>query len=66
MQSCIPLRAAKQRGVQIGGSKPKISYDEVIKLKQQGGNISQIAKRLNCSRQTVYAALQRAELQKVS
>jgi DNA invertase Pin-like site-specific DNA recombinase len=55
------MRAAKERGVKIGGSKPKISSDEVVQLKQQGMNISQIAKRLDCSRQTVYTALQRAE-----
>ena len=55
------MQAAKKRGVQIGGSKPKIKLQEVVELQKQGNTISNIARKLNCSRQTVYAALQRRE-----
>ena len=53
------MKGAKQRGVRIGGSKPKITAQQVIELQKQGNNVSQIARQLNCTRQTVYAALQR-------
>ena len=53
------MQAAKQRGVRIGGSKPKIKPQDAIGLKKQGKTISEIAQHLQCSRQTVYTALSR-------
>lgn len=53
------MQAAKKRGVRIGGSKPKISAQDVIKLKKQGKTIVEIARQLKCTRKTVYAALKR-------
>lgn len=53
------MQAAKQRGVRIGGSKPKITAQEAIELKKQGKTISDIARQLQCTRKTVYAALKR-------
>lgn len=53
------MKAAKQRGVKIGGSKPKVNTDEVLQLKEQGLSISAIANELGCSRQTVYSAMRR-------
>lgn len=53
------MKAAAKRGVRIGGSKPKIKPQEATELKKQGKTISEIARLLKCSRQTVYSALKR-------
>jgi DNA invertase Pin-like site-specific DNA recombinase len=53
------MQAAQKRGIRIGGSKPKISARDAVELKKQGKTISEIARLLKCSRQTVYSALSR-------
>lgn len=55
------MQMAKKNGMVIGGSKPKITAQDVAELLKQGNTISQVALALNCSRQTVYAALKRQE-----
>lgn len=57
---CRGMWAAKKKGVRIGGSKPKISKAEVDALKAEGYRISEIARKLNCTRQTVYSATKRS------
>ena len=53
------MQAAIQKGKKIGGSKPKITAQDVVGLKKQGNTIAEVARQLNCSRQTVYATLKR-------
>ena len=53
------MQNAKKRGVKIGGRKPKLFADNIIKLKNQGFNMTEIAKQLGVSRQACYLALQR-------
>lgn len=53
------MQVAKAKGVKIGGSKPKIAPQDVLPLYEQGLSITEISKKLKCSRQTVYTALQR-------
>ena len=53
------MQNAKAKGVKIGGSKPKITADDVLPLKAKGMSVSAIARELQCSRQTVYSALER-------
>lgn len=56
------MKAAKARGVKIGGKEPKIFAEDIIRLKEQGLKMTEIAKELGCSRQALYLALRREEL----
>ena len=56
------MQAAKRKGVRIGGSKLKITTEEVTALKKEGHSVAEIARQLKCSRQTVYAAMKRGGL----
>jgi DNA invertase Pin-like site-specific DNA recombinase len=49
----------KNKNIQIGGSKPKFKPEDVLALKRAGKNITQIAKQLQCSRQTIYTTIAR-------
>lgn len=53
------MKAAKARGVKIGGKDPKIFADDILRLKEQGMKMTDIAKELNCSRQALYLVLSR-------
>ena len=53
------MKAAKDRGVQIGGKEPKIFADDILRLKEQGLKMTEISKELGCSRQALYLALER-------
>ena len=53
------MKNAKRKGVKIGGREPKLFADKILKLKKQGLNMSQVAKRLGVSRQACYLALGR-------
>lgn len=53
------MKAAKERGVKIGGKEPKIFAEDILKLKEQGLKMTEIAKELGCSRQALYLALER-------
>jgi DNA invertase Pin-like site-specific DNA recombinase len=53
------MNNAKKQGKKIGGKEPKLFADDIIKLKDQGLNMSQIAKQLGVSRQGCYLALKR-------
>lgn len=55
------MRAAAERGVKIGGSEQRILADDILRLKEEGYNMSCIAKELKCSRQTLYLALRRTK-----
>jgi DNA invertase Pin-like site-specific DNA recombinase len=59
------LHRAKQKGIQLGGSDPQYNYGQIVALKGQGKNVSQIARHLGCARQTVYYALRQSEYQPV-
>lgn len=51
------IARAKENGVYKGG-KPKFSPEDIAKLQGEGLGVSQIAKRLGCSRQTVYRLME--------
>lgn len=53
------MKAAKARGVKIGGKEPKIFAEDILRLKEQGMKMTEIAKELGCSRQGLYLALGR-------
>ena len=53
------IRAAQNRGVKFGGSKPKLNPQDIVSMKNSGMSISKIANELKCSRQTVYSTLAR-------
>lgn len=53
------MQAAKARGVKIGGREAKIHAEDIIRLKEQGYKMTEIAKELGCSRQGLYLALKR-------
>lgn len=53
------MKAAKERGVKIGGKEPKIYAQDILRLKEQGMKMTEIAKELGCSRQALYLALGR-------
>lgn len=53
------MKAAKARGVKIGGKEPKLFADDILRLKEQGMKMTDIAKELNCSRQALYLVLSR-------
>ncbi|MHC4131280.1 MAG: recombinase family protein [Planctomycetota bacterium] len=53
------IRAAQERGVKIGGSQPRIFPRQIEELKAQGYNMTQIAEKLNCTRQALYKVLKR-------
>ena len=53
------LHRAKQRGMKLGGSQPRIFVHQIQELKGQGMNMTQIANELNCSRQALYKVLNR-------
>ena len=50
------IEKAKANGVQLG-RKPSIDKNQVMQLKQEGFNPTQIAKKMNINRTTVYRAL---------
>ena len=50
------IAKAKERGV-YKGRKAKISKSKILQFRDEGMNIAQIAREMNCSRPTVYAAL---------
>ena len=54
------IAVARKNGKRIGGSKPKIFADDILKLKKQGYRMTEIAEELNCSRQALYLALHRS------
>jgi DNA invertase Pin-like site-specific DNA recombinase len=56
------MQAAIKKGKRIGGSLPKIKPQDAVELKKQGKTIAEIARQLNCSRQTIYSALKRQEI----
>ena len=47
---------AKANGVQLG-RKPSIGRNQVLQLKKEGFNPTQIAKKMNINRTTVYCVL---------
>jgi DNA invertase Pin-like site-specific DNA recombinase len=47
------LKEARRRGVRLGRPVAEAQSDEVAELKQQGFSVSEIGKRLGCSRSTV-------------
>ena len=53
------LEHARQRGVKLGGSQPRIFAHQIQELKDGGMNMTQIANELNCSRQALYKAMER-------
>ena len=53
------MNNAKKNGKKIGGRKPKLFKRDILNLKEQGLNMSQIAKKLGVSRQACYLALRR-------
>lgn len=53
------MNNARKQGKKIGGKEPKLFADDIIKLKAQGLNMSQIAKQLGVTRQGCYLALKR-------
>lgn len=53
------MKAARERGVKIGGREPKLFSQDILKLKEQGLKMTDIAKELKCSRQALYLALNR-------
>ena len=53
------MNNARKQGKKIGGKEPKLFADDILKLKKQGLNMSQIAKRLGVSRQACYLAIKR-------
>ncbi len=55
------MKAAKARGVKIGGKDPKIFADDILRLKEQGFRMTEIAEELGCSRQGLYLALKRGK-----
>jgi DNA invertase Pin-like site-specific DNA recombinase len=55
----LGMAAAKQRGVKIGGREPKLFKEDIERLKAEGLNMAEIAKRLGCSRQALYLVLKR-------
>lgn len=55
------MKAAKARGVKIGGKEPKIFAEDILRLKEQGLKMTEIAKELGCSRQALYLALGRGK-----
>ena len=55
------MKAAKARGVKIGGREAKIHAEDIIRLKGQGYKMTEIADELGCSRQALYLALNRAK-----
>lgn len=55
------MKAAKARGVKIGGKEAKIFAEDILRLKEQGLKMTEIAKELGCSRQALYLALGRGK-----
>lgn len=55
------MKAAKERGVAIGGKEPRLFAEDIHRLKEQGYKMTEIAQELNCSRQALYLALDRAK-----
>ena len=53
------MENAKKKGVKIGGSEAKIHSQDILTMKKQGMNMTQIAKMMNCSRQALYLAMKR-------
>lgn len=53
------MENAKKKGVKLGGSEARIHKQEILNMKKQGMNMSQIACNLSCSRQALYLALKR-------
>lgn len=53
------MQTARKNGKKIGGREPKLFAKDIHKLKEQGLNMSQIAKQLGVSRQACYLALKR-------
>lgn len=53
------MNKAKKDGEKIGGREPKLFATDIIKLKAQGLNMTEIAKQLGVSRQACYLALKR-------
>jgi len=58
------MKAAKGRGVKIGGREAKIHSEDIIRLKGQGWTMTEIATELKCSRQALYLALDRVTSQR--
>jgi DNA invertase Pin-like site-specific DNA recombinase len=56
------MLAAKKRGVKIGGRKPKIFLADIMKLKRKGLGVTQIAKKMKCSRQAIYLVLRKEKV----
>ena len=50
---------AKKKGVKIGGREAKLFAEDIIKLKNEGLNMTSVAKQLGVSRQACYLALKR-------
>lgn len=50
------IRAARAAGKKIGGRKRRITREAVALLKREGLGVTDIARRLNCDRTTVYRA----------
>ena len=50
---------AKKQGKKIGGKEPKLFAKDIQRLKDQGLNMTEIAKQLGVSRQACYLALRR-------
>jgi len=57
------MKAAKDRGVKIGGREAKIHSEDIIRLKEQGLKMTEIATEMKCSRQALYLALGRIKYQ---
>jgi len=55
------MKAAKERGVKIGGKEARVKAEDILRLKQEGYRMTEIAEQLNCSRQALYDALRRAK-----
>ncbi|MHC4281110.1 MAG: recombinase family protein [Planctomycetota bacterium] len=52
------MMAAKARGVKLG-KRPKLFAKDIEKLQDKGLNITEVARKLNVTRQAVYKALER-------
>ena len=53
------IQNAKKKGVKIGGREAKLFAQDIIKLKEEGLNMTSVAKQLGVSRQACYLSLKR-------
>jgi len=51
------LARAKSQGVRLGRPEVNLDVDEVLRLRRRGFSLRRIAKRLNCSKSKIWAAL---------